>query len=120
MTELPTPWPDRTETAALRRLREELQDDAAADRFVADFLELLDRRLVEVDRLVGRARTREDAITALLTIETSGRMIGADELVAAATALRLSLSDDGPTVTTELVRRVHTAGESTKRMFGRG
>jgi len=68
-------------------------DTGIVERFVVDFLKLLDQRLVAVTE----ALTESDdagAITVLRSLETTGAMLGATELVDATTALRRAVRDD--------------------------
>lgn len=111
--------PNGIENSALRELRQELQNDAAVDRFVTDFLALLDHRLTELDRLVGQVR-HQDAATVLLTIQTSSQMIGAHELAMAAADLRQALEDPASPETSALLERVHVAAVTTRRLFDQG
>lgn len=100
---------------SLRDLRRQV-DDAAVDHFVADFLDLLDDRLAGLHELLAAERT-EDAITALLSIETSGLMVGANQLAAAAAILRRALAAGETHRVTELLAQVITASVSTKEML---
>lgn len=83
-----------------------MNDDTVVDHFVADFLGFLDDRLTGVARLLSGGQV-EDAVTALLTIETSSLMVGANQLADAATILRRALS----TGETERIDALH--GELT-------
>lgn len=75
-----------------------MNDDVVVDLFVADFLAALANRIRDVGGLLSENRT-EACVTALFTLETSGAMIGADELTRAAAALRRAVSDgDGPRI----------------------
>lgn len=75
--------------STLDGLRDEL-GDAAVERFLANYLALLEDRIAEIGRLIGQDRF-EEGITLLLTLETSSHMVGADELSLRAAALRLAL-----------------------------
>lgn len=79
--------------SALDEMREQLGDDAPVARFVANYLALLDQRIVEIGESIQRAR-RDECITRLLTLETSSHMVGADELSLRAAALRLAVGRD--------------------------
>ncbi len=105
------------ENSSLQQLRQELNDDAAVDHFVADFLDLLDDRLTGLDRFMQRSRI-EDTVTALLTIETSGLMVGARELAAIAAELRRAVGDADTRHSAALLLQLHEAGEQTKRLLG--
>ncbi len=107
----PTPVGDNS---TIRRLRDELGNDAAVDHFVTDFLALLDDRLSSLRGLISRRRV-EDSVTALLTIETSSLMIGADELATAATRLRLVVSEQRAEPLTPLLAELDDAATQTKR-----
>lgn len=100
---------------SLRDLRGQV-DDAAVDHFVADFLDLLDDRLTGLRELLVAERT-EDAITALLSIETSGLMVGANQLAAAAAVLRRSLAAGNHHRVEPLLAQVVAASENTKAML---
>ncbi|MGI8457696.1 MAG: hypothetical protein ACR2LI_06255 [Propionibacteriaceae bacterium] len=102
------------DNSAIRRLRDELGDDAAVDHFVTDFLTLLDDRLRSLHVLISQRRL-EDSVTALLTIETSSLMIGADELASAATKLRLVVSEQRSDPLTPLLVELEDAAAQTKR-----
>ena len=80
---------DGLPTSTLDGLRDEL-GDAAVERFVANYLALLERRIAEIGRLINEGSV-EECITLLLTLETSSHMVGADELSLRAAALRLAL-----------------------------
>lgn len=100
---------------SLRDLRRQV-DDAAVDHFVADFLDLLDDRLTGLHELLLTQRT-EEAVTALLSIETSGLMVGANQLAAAAAILRRSLAAGNVHRVETLFAQVIAASEHTKAML---
>ena len=115
--------PGRTSNAApggenpsLVELRREVNDDTVVDHFVADFLELLDDRLIGVARLLG-SRQDEDAVTALLTIETSSLMVGANQLAATAAKLRRSVSAGDTAQVSGQFDELRTATERAKAML---
>ena len=68
-------------------------DTGIVERFVLDFLELLDQRLAAVNEALAEADD-EGAITVLRSLETTGAMLGASELVDATAALRRAVRDD--------------------------
>ncbi len=76
--------------AALDSLRDELGDDSAVSRFLANYLALLDQRIAAIGQALREGRS-EECITLLLTLETSSHMVGADDLTLRAAALRLAL-----------------------------
>ena len=80
---------DGLPTSTLDGLRDEL-GDAAVERFLANYLALLERRIAEIGRLINEGGY-DECITLLLTLETSSHMVGADELSLRAAALRLAL-----------------------------
>lgn len=82
--------PGVSSLSALDEMREQLGDDAAVARFVANYLALLDQRIVEIGESIRWGR-RDECITRLLTLETSSHMLGADELSLRAAALRLAV-----------------------------
>lgn len=98
---------------ALRQLRADLGDDSAVDHFVADFVGLLDDRLAGLHHLLARRRI-EAVVTALLTIETSSVMVGADRLAAGAKELREAFSSDTSAVP-GLLERLEGAARVAKR-----
>lgn len=77
-------------TTAVTELRAQLNDDAAVDRFVIDFLHLLDQRVRTV-RLHLAADRAQDAVVVLLTLESNGQMVGTTELAATARLVRTVL-----------------------------
>lgn len=75
----------------LRKLHTDLGGDQVVfERFVCDYLALLDRR-VETIRTDLRVGDEEAAVVALLSLETTSAMLGADGVVAAVHALRTSV-----------------------------
>jgi hypothetical protein len=60
--------------------------------FRQDYLDLLDGRVTTIQRLVAADQV-EPARVALLSLESSSAMVGADELVAAVRQLRTALDD---------------------------
>lgn len=67
----------------------------AMDRFVADYLDLLDGRLVAIRRCLVDSDV-EGARVAVLSLESSSKMLGATELAGRLTELRAQLMT-GPT-----------------------
>ncbi|MFT4225495.1 hypothetical protein [Micropruina sp.] len=82
---------------ALDDLRDQLDDDAAVERFRQNYLELLEQRIQEIARTIREGRS-DEAVTRLLTLETSSHMVGADELSLRAAALRLAVGHRQPDV----------------------
>jgi hypothetical protein len=68
-------------------------DTGIVERFVVDFLTLLDQRLAAVTEALADSDS-DGAITVLRSLETTGAMLGADELVDATTALRNAVRGD--------------------------
>jgi HPt (histidine-containing phosphotransfer) domain-containing protein len=68
-------------------------DTGIVERFVMDFLKLLDQRLAAVNEALADADD-EGAITVLRSLETTGAMLGAPELADATAALRRAVRDD--------------------------
>jgi hypothetical protein len=68
-------------------------DTGIVERFVVDFLTLLDQRLAAVTEALADS-DNDGAITVLRSLETTGAMLGAEELVQATTALRNAVRDD--------------------------
>ncbi|MGI8767977.1 MAG: hypothetical protein ACR2I1_02580 [Propionibacteriaceae bacterium] len=101
---------------SLQALRRELNDDAAVDHFVTDFLDLLDERLVSLEQLLRQNRI-EATVTALLTIETSGQMVGAADLAAAAANLRTAVSAADARNVPDLYAELLVASAQTQAMF---
>ncbi len=100
--------------AALDGLREELGDDAV-ERFRANYLALLEPRIVEIDRLIALGK-RDECITLLLTLETSSHMVGADELSLRAAALRLALGHHQTDIGV-LYADLNRAGSTTRTLL---
>ena len=71
-------------------MTEQEQDMMAC--FRQDYLDLLDGRVATIQRLVAADQV-EPARVALLSLESSSAMVGADELVAAVRQLRTALDD---------------------------
>ncbi len=82
---------------ALDDLRDQLDDDAAVERFRQNYLELLEQRIQEIARTIREGRS-DESVTRLLTLETSSHMVGADELSLRAAALRLAVGHHQPDV----------------------
>jgi len=104
------------ENPSLQELRRDVNDDAVVDHFVADFLELLDERLLGLERLLQRHRI-EDSVTALLTIETSSLMVGAHDLAATAATLRRAVGSADVHIVPGLYDELLAASERTKAML---
>ncbi len=68
-------------------------DTGIVERFVVDFLTLLDQRLTAVTEALTDS-DNDGAITVLRSLETTGAMLGATDLVDATTALRRAVRDD--------------------------
>lgn len=102
-----------TSNGALDDLRDQLDDDAAVERFRRNYLELLERRIEEIARSIRVGRT-DESVTRLLTLETSSHMVGADELSLRAAALRLAVGHRQPdtgVLLAELVRAASATRE---------
>lgn len=106
----------RSTNAALDNLRDELGDEAV-ERFLNNYLALLDQRVLEVGQSIRQGR-QEECITLLLTLETSSHMVGADDLSLLATALRLALGHHQAD-TESLLANLESAGVRTREMFSR-
>ncbi|MBA3529781.1 MAG: hypothetical protein H0T91_10835 [Propionibacteriaceae bacterium] len=63
------------------------QDSAIVDRFVTDYLALLDDRLLAIRRLMV-LDDEDEAVVSILSLETTSAMIGAQDVVNAARTLR--------------------------------
>jgi hypothetical protein len=68
-------------------------DTGIVERFIVDFLTLLDQRLAAVVEAIADSDD-DGAVTVLRSLETTGAMLGADELVETTTALRRAVRDD--------------------------
>ena len=74
--------------SALRRLAAEVGNDVGVvDRFVCDYLGLLDQRMDGLARLLAADEPQATRIW-VLSLETTSSMLGADEVVSAAAAVR--------------------------------
>jgi hypothetical protein len=71
----------------LNRLVADVGDTAIVQQFVADYLRLLDRRITALDLLLSGPDS-EATVISLLTLETSSAMMGGQEVVVVARALR--------------------------------
>ncbi len=69
--------------------------DGAMDRFVADYLDLLDGRLLAIQRCLGGTDVEATRV-AVLSLESSSKMLGATVLADRLTELRAQLTH-GPT-----------------------
>lgn len=79
-------------SSAIDGLCEEVEGDSAiVDRFVLDYLGLLEQRLSSVSALLGTADATDALRVRILSLETTSAMIGAGEVVTAAQTLRLSV-----------------------------
>lgn len=88
-------------------------------RFRRDFLDLLDSRVVKIDKLV-RAGQYEPAHVALLSLESSSAMIGRTELAAVVRRLRSALSHASPEELDDLVAAVHRDAETARQQLQTG
>ena len=87
-------------------------DTGIVERFVVDFLTLLDQRLAAVTEALAES-DNDGAITVLRSLETTGAMLGANDLVEATTALRRAVRDD-PGVVDERLRAFTTQAEALR------
>jgi hypothetical protein len=87
--------------------------------FRQDYLDLLEGRVATIQRLVGADQV-EPARVALLSLESSSAMVGAEELVAAVRRLRAAL-DDGAHGDLKLLTAALAgeAGTARSRLAGR-
>ena len=86
-------------------------DTGIVERFVVDFLKLLDQRLAAVTEALTESDD-DGAITVLRSLETTGAMLGATDLVDATTALRRAVRDD-PGQVARAAARVHRPGRGS-------
>ncbi|GAA3694229.1 hypothetical protein GCM10022204_07530 [Microlunatus aurantiacus] len=89
--------------------------DGAMDRFVADYLDLLDGRLDAIGRCMIDSDI-EGARVAVLSLESSSKMLGATVLAGRLTELRSQLDHLGPTPQRNaLLALVEVAAEAFRR-----
>ncbi len=86
-----TPGPT---SSALTQLTSDVQGDSTiVEKFVVDYLSLLDDRVYRLSRLLHG--TDDDAtLIAILSLESTSSMIGATEIVTVAPALRAAVESD--------------------------
>lgn len=80
------------DAGALAQIRLDVGDEVT-DRLVTDFLDRVEGRVARLGALL-RAGPADDAITVLLSLETTGRMVGASELAAACAQARAALGQN--------------------------
>jgi hypothetical protein len=90
-------------------------DTGIVERFVGDFLALLDQRLDSVTASLAVA-DHESAVVTLRSLETTGAMLGARELVRASWELRACLGDPGADVETPLAALLGAADRVRLRL----
>jgi hypothetical protein len=96
-------------SSALSQLTRDLQGDSAiVDRFVVDYLSLLDDRVYRLSRLLQG--TDEDAtLVAILSLETTSAMIGATDVVQVVPALREAAESHQDDLTTSALAQLDVA-----------
>lgn len=114
----PLPRSPGSPNLALQKLRDDLDDDGAVDRIVGDFLAILDQRVRGLEQLL-RTGEPDDAVTALLTLETSGLMVGATELARTAVRLRGAVVEGRTGAFDSLFERLVVAAARTKIVLAR-
>jgi hypothetical protein len=97
----------------LSRLSADVGDVAVVNRFVADFLALLDGRLETIGDSV-RASDDKRAIVAMLSLEASGALLGATGLVSRLRDLRCAVREARHEEATALLSSVQTAAEGLR------
>jgi len=90
------------------------EDYGIVDRFVSDYLTLLDGRLVKLERLLAGVDD-EATLVALLSLGTTSSMIGADDVVAAAKSLSDAVEACQDTETRAAFAQLQTAVISVRR-----
>lgn len=70
-------------------------DPAIVDRFVRDYLDLLDERLPDIRRYL-RTANHEAATVALLSLESTTAMFGVPQVVSSVAALRTGVGQRSP------------------------
>ncbi|HYP44113.1 MAG TPA: hypothetical protein VEQ66_02825 [Propionibacteriaceae bacterium] len=108
-------------SSAFPRLAEDVDDDSdIVDRFVSDFLGLLDVRMDTLRGLLRKSDAAEDIRVAVLSLETTSAMLGATDVVVAARALRSGVAQQ-EAGTEECYDQLLEAVESLrKELFGQG
>jgi HPt (histidine-containing phosphotransfer) domain-containing protein len=79
-------------SATLRQLVEDVGDPAIVQKFVADYLRLLNGRIETLEDQLARVDF-EAASISLLSLETSSAMVGGRDVVGAAHDLRMAVDD---------------------------
>lgn len=110
--------PDAASTErAVSELRAQIEDDAAVDRFVDDFLNLLGQRVQRVCTDVAAGRIDEAQVT-LLSLQAVGGMLGAETLCSVTdhlqSALAAGVPEPGP-----LLNQLIAAADVTSQALGR-
>ena len=101
-------------TVPTRRWEMTPQEQDMMDSFRQDYLDLLASRVATIRRLV-MADQVEPAQVALLSLESSSAMVGAEELVAAVKQLRAALSDRGSADLDPLLDQLDDAAGAARR-----
>lgn len=95
----PEPGPTRSRLDDLYRHFE--QDPAVVDRFVADYVTLLDERLATIGACLAQGST-DDAVISILSLESTSSMIGAEQVVQLSHRLRVAVADRSEEVALEV------------------
>jgi predicted negative regulator of RcsB-dependent stress response len=93
------------------------EDDAIMARFVADYLALLDQRILSIQAHL-KAENFMTAHVAMLSLESTSAMVGAGELAQAVGALRAALDRRDGDAYSELGRAMVTAAARVPEQLG--
>ena len=94
------------------------EHDAMMARFVHDYLELLEHRVSSIRHHLDQ-RNFMTAHVALLSLESTSVMVGADDLADAAGALREAVEKGERDVVGELLAEVSAEAERTRQVLAR-
>ena len=104
-----TPGPQQSTSSGLRRLAAEVGNDfSVVDRFVCDYLGLLDHRMDGLAELLAGDDPQATRIW-VLSLETTSSMLGATEVVNTAAALRALVEAGDDEATLAGYRRLEAA-----------
>ena len=97
-------WPGPTGSRLSDLYRDFAADPSVVDRFVADYVALLDVRLSAIAGFLA-AGDHEQAVVAVLSLESTSAMLGVDAVSASAHRLRRAVEDAAPNAAPSSLRR---------------
>jgi len=90
------------------------QDPAVVDRFVADYMALLDERLAAIGACLAQGST-DDAVISILSLESTSSMIGAEQVVQLSHRLRVAVADLSVEVALEVFAELTRAAATLRQ-----